>query len=173
VAVFDTQVGEAFVGEGAEAAHLNTLLGAKGSAVETAWATSLATPSAGYARFVAVLQPGRPVKPMTLFVPKADVREGDHQRLTWGAAQAGVAGGVLDAVAEGIIDAAFVDELLLIAAVWVDWEAADAALVYVNNREATTAALRAGAQRLPQTEELLALRDEPFNPFFGGSAEGG
>lgn len=167
---FRTQIGEAFIGEGAEAAHLNTVLGAKGGPVETAWATSLATPTIGHARFVAVLQPGLPVKPVTLFVPKADVREGSHQRMTWGAAQAGVASGVADAVHEGIIDAATVDDLLLIAAVWVDWEAEDAALVYVNNRRATTESLRAGSLSLPTTTDVLAARDEATNPFFGGSS---
>lgn len=167
---FRTQIGEAFVGTGAEAAHLNTVLGAKGGPVETAWVSSLATPTPGQARFVTVLRPGLPVKPMTLFVPKADVREGDHQRMTWGAAQAGVAGGVLDAVAEGTIDPALVDDLLLIAAVWVDWEASDAALVYVNNREATLEALRAGTTGFPDLDELLAAREHPENPFFGGPA---
>ena len=75
---FATEVGEGFAGEGPEAAHLNTVLGAKGGPVEIAWATSLATPSSGHGRFVVVLQPNLPVKPITLFVPKAEVREERH-----------------------------------------------------------------------------------------------
>lgn len=44
---FVTQIGEAFVGAGAEAAHLNTVLGEKGGPVEVAWVTALATPAPG------------------------------------------------------------------------------------------------------------------------------
>jgi 5,6,7,8-tetrahydromethanopterin hydro-lyase len=93
-----------------------------------------------------VLRPNLPVKPMTLFVNKADVRGERHAALTWGPAQAGVAGGVADAVADDVIPAAEIDGLLLIAAVWVDWDAADEPRVYANNRVATRAALEAGAE---------------------------
>ena len=37
-------IGESFVGEGAEAAHINTVLGARRAPVGTAWATALADP---------------------------------------------------------------------------------------------------------------------------------
>ena len=36
------QLGEAFVGEGANAAHVNTVLGGRDGSVGTAWATALA-----------------------------------------------------------------------------------------------------------------------------------
>ena len=54
------QIGESFVGVGGEAAHLNTVLGDREGPVGQAWATALATPSAGHAPFVVVLQPGLP-----------------------------------------------------------------------------------------------------------------
>ena len=163
---FVTQIGEAFVGEGAEAAHINTVLGAKGGPVETAWANALATPRQGHAAFVTVVQPGLAVKPLTLFVYKAALAGDTHSRLTWGAAQAGVAGGVLDAVADGIVAADLADDLLLIAAVWVDPAATDEGGVYANNRTATLEALRAGWDRQPPLDQLLAARERPFNPFF-------
>jgi 5,6,7,8-tetrahydromethanopterin hydro-lyase len=159
-------IGESFVGEGAEAAHINTVLGDRTGPVGTAWATALATPSAGHAPFVAVLQPGVPVKPLTLFVNKAAIAGDEHGTLTWGAAQAGVAGGVADAVADGIISAADAEAFVLIAAVWVNPAARDAALVYANNRAATKAALRAAARSLPELAEVLATRAEPSNPFY-------
>ncbi len=163
---FATQVGEAFVGSGPNAAHLNTVLGAKGGPVETAWATSLATPSAGFARFVVVARPGFPAKPMTVFVPKAAVSGEVHERMTWGPAQAGVAGGVADAVAAGSVPRALADDLLLIAAVWVDPAADDADQVYANNRAATAQALAAGAAGLPTVDDVLAAAEHPANPFF-------
>jgi 5,6,7,8-tetrahydromethanopterin hydro-lyase len=161
-----TQVGEAYVGAGAEAAHVNTVLGKKGGPVETAWVTALATPRSGHVAFVVVARPGFPAKPATLFVNKAELDGDEHTRLTWGAAQAGVAAGVLSAVADDVIDAGDVDDLLLVAAVWVDPRAADEALVYANNREATRRALEAGARRLPRLDEVLAVAEEPSNPFY-------
>ena len=157
-------IGEAFVGEGADAAHVNTVLGAREGPVGTAWATALATPSTGHAPFLTVLQPGLPVQPPTLFVNKAAIASDEHGRLTWGAAQAGVAGGVVDAVEAGVVAAAEVLDLVLIAAVWVNPEATDEEAVYANNREATAAALSAGRRGDPPVDQLLGL--EPANPFF-------
>jgi 5,6,7,8-tetrahydromethanopterin hydro-lyase len=159
-------IGESFIGDGAEAAHINTVLGPRDGPVGTAWATALATPSAGHAPFVAVLRPGIPVKPLTLFVNKAAIAGDEHGTLTWGAAQAGVAAGVADAVADGIIAVPDVDELVLIAAVWVNPAARNADLVYANNRAATKAALHAAARSLPELADVLAARAEPWNPFY-------
>jgi 5,6,7,8-tetrahydromethanopterin hydro-lyase len=145
---------------------VNTVLGRKGGPVEIAWATALATPRQGHIPFVMVVRPNMPVKPATLFVNKADIRGDRHAELTWGAAQAGVAQGVLEAVADGTIPAGEVDDLILIAAVWVDWAADDEEAIYSGNVEATRGALAAGAEGRPAIEELLGLRGEPENPFF-------
>ena len=160
------QIGESFVGSGANAAHVNTVLGPRAGPVGAAFATALATPTHGHAPFVAVVRPGLPAKPFTLFVNKAELRGDEHARLTWGPAQAGVAGGVVDAVAEGVIPGSEVDELVLIAAVWVDWDATDADEVYGNNRDATLGALRAGSGYEPTLDEVVAARSTPWNPFF-------
>jgi 5,6,7,8-tetrahydromethanopterin hydro-lyase len=160
------EIGESFVGEGAEAAHLNTVLGPREGPVGTAWATALATPTAGHAPYMVVLQPGLPVKPPTLFVNKAAIAGDDHARLTWGAAQAGVAGGVADALADGVIRTDEVEALVLIAAVWVSPAARDAEAVYRNNRRATREALAAGRAGTPAAAEVLAARAHPWNPFF-------
>jgi len=163
---FTTQIGEAFVGSGPEAAHLNTVLGGKGGPVETAWVTALATPRAGHAAFLTTVRPGIPAKPMTLFVNKATLEHDAHARVTWGPAQAGVASGVLWAVADGIVEAGLVDDLVLIAAVWVDPAAADESLVYDNNRMATREALAAGATRTPTLEAALEYRDRALNAYY-------
>jgi 5,6,7,8-tetrahydromethanopterin hydro-lyase len=160
------RIGESFVGEGANAAHVNTVLGDRDGPVGVAWATALATPRPGHTPFVAVVVPGTPVKPMTLFVNKATIDGAEHGTLTWGAAQAGVACGVADAVSEGIISEADADRQVLIAAVWVNPAASDAGLVYANNRAATREALRAGATGLPALADVLGAREHPSNPYF-------
>ncbi len=161
-----TQIGESFVGEGAEAAHVNTVLGTVGSPVETAWVTALATPRPGHVAFVATVQPGVAVRPFTLFVNKAPVEGERHSSLTWGAAQAGVAAGVMDAVAEGTVPGAEAEALLLIAAVWVNPQAADERAVFDNNKAATLGALRAGREGRPAVADALAARHVPFNAYY-------
>jgi 5,6,7,8-tetrahydromethanopterin hydro-lyase len=153
VSAYRTQIGEAFVGDGAEAAHVNTVLGAYGGPVETAWVSALAQPSAGHT-------------PFALFVNKAAIANDRHASLTWGAAQAGVAKGAADAVAHGTIDAREVDDLLLIAAVWVNPDASGAQLVFENNAASTIGALRAGARNAPALDAVLAARGAPWNPYF-------
>jgi 5,6,7,8-tetrahydromethanopterin hydro-lyase len=164
-------IGESFIGEGADAAHINTVLGRKEGPVGTAWASALATPSQGHTPFVAVIRPGLPAKPFTLFINKAPIASPGHGDLTWGAAQAGVAAGVADAVADGVIDRADCSDLVLIAAVWVNPAAADAEAVYRNNRAATLAALQAGLRSEPHLDDVLAARDRPANPYYTAPAE--
>ena len=159
------QVGEAFVGRSPNAAHVNTVLGDKDGPVGTAWATALATPRQGHAAFVVAYQPGLAVKPATLFVNKAAIGGERHGTLTWGAAQAGVALGVTEAVRAGTVPSGDVDDLLLIAAVWVDPEADDEDAVYEHNAEATRVALEAGARGLPRVEDVLGA-GEPWSFFF-------
>jgi 5,6,7,8-tetrahydromethanopterin hydro-lyase len=160
-------IGEGFAGDGVNAAHVNTVLGARNGPVGTAWATALATPSAGHAPFVVVAAPNVPVKPMTLFVNKAtvDPAADRHGRLTWGAAQAGVAGGVMAALRKGVVLAGDAHDLVLIAAVWVNPAADDEEAVYENNAAATLAALVAGRDELPSIQTVLDA-GEPRNPYF-------
>ncbi len=160
------QIGESFIGDGNEAAHVNTVLGDRSGPVGTAWASALASPSRGHAPFVAVIRPGLLVQPPTLFVNKAAIAGERHAEMTWGAAQAGVAAGVVDSLAEDIIATDRIGKLLLIAAVWVSPNAADAKAVFTNNRESTRLALLAGVRGDPTVEELLAARDDPWNPFY-------
>jgi len=161
-----TQIGEGFVGEGPHAAHVNTVLGRKGGPVETAWVTAMSTPRAGHVPFVAVLQPNLAVKPLTLFVNKAPLTDDDHSRLTWGAGQAGVAVGVTESVAAGVVPEEEADDLLVVAAVWINPAARDEEAIFANNRAATRAALEAGTRAAPTVADVLARVADPSNPYF-------
>ena len=158
------QIGESFIGSGADAAHVNVVLGDRSGPVGGAWATALATPSAGHIPFVVVAHPGLPVQPFTLFVNKATITNDTHARITWGAAQAGVAAGVIDALEAAIIT--IPSELVLIAAVWVDPNAVSEDAVFTNNREATYGALSLAVAGLPAEDDVLAAKDDIWNPFF-------
>lgn len=162
-----TLIGESFIGEGANAAHTNLVLGRKGGPVETAWVTALASPSAGHVPFVTVVRPSVPVKPLTLFVSKAAPGGDLHQRAIWGSAQAGVAAGITDAVTQGLIDRADVDELLIIAAVWVNPDVDDLDESYRNQRAAAYGAVAAAIAKAPRVDEVLAAAAEGvWNPFY-------
>jgi len=117
---------------------------------------------------VAVIEPGTAVRPFTLFVNKATIASERHGTLTWGAAQAGVAAGVLAAVADGVIPPSLVADALIVAAVWVNPDAGDEQAVYRNNRDATLGALRAGRDGRPGVADALAARHHPHNAYFEG-----
>jgi len=159
-------IGESFVGTGVNAAHVNTVLGPREGPVGSAWVTALATPRPGFAAFVAIAQPGVAVVPPTLFVNTAASDGETHGKLTWGAAQAGVARGVGLALEEGVIDRSEAGDLVLIAAVWVNPSADATQAVYENNVSATLRALRNGMSGGPGLDEFLAAARAPFNPYF-------
>lgn len=161
-----TLVGESFVGEGANAAHINVILGKKGGPAETAWATALAAPRMGHSPFVVVIRPGVPVLPFTLFANKAAPASDRHGEMTWGPAQAGVAAGVTAAVDEGLIPTGEVRNLLCIMAAWVNPEANDADAVYEHNRTAAHGAIQAAVRESPALDEVLQYLDTPANPFY-------
>lgn len=159
-------IGESFVGDGVNAAHINVVLGRRDGPVGTAWATALATPSAGHAPFVAVAAPGIPVVPPTLFVNKAAITGTVHGNMTWGPAQAGVAKGVGQALEESVIDIDAVGDLVLIVAVWVNPSADDEDQVFHNNEVAAHEALQKAVKGLPTASEFVTAAQKPFNPFF-------
>lgn len=164
------QIGESFVGDGVNAAHVNTVFGHREGPAGVAWASALATPSQGHVPFVTVLRPSLPVKPLTLFVTKAAPAGDAHGLLIWGPAQAGIAAGVADALAAGTITREQADSHVVIAAVWVNPAADDAEAVYANNRESARTAIENGARSLPATDDVIAARDTPSNPFFTPNA---
>jgi 5,6,7,8-tetrahydromethanopterin hydro-lyase len=92
--------------------------------------------------------------------------------MTWGAAQLGIAQGVLDAVADGVLEAKAADELVLLVAVWVDPSAHDEAAVKEANRNATRAAVADALTAHPSSVvlDVAARREQAHNAFFG---EGG
>jgi 5,6,7,8-tetrahydromethanopterin hydro-lyase len=158
-------IGEGFVGEGINAAHINTVMGKRSGPVGTAWATALATPRVGHVPFVAVASPGSPILPFTLFVNKSTIENDAHGVLTWGAAQAGLAAGVGQAHIDGHMPGD-VDEYVLIAAVWVNPAANDEEAVFANNRAATLSALAMARSGVTDVADAIASMVNPSNPYF-------
>lgn len=153
-----TVVGEGTEGSGSSAARVTVVIGDRNGPVGAAWATALATPTAGHEPFVVMARPGLPVKPWTLFVNTATVATADHATLTVGAAHAGVAAGIIEAVGTRLLAAEPAEYALMIASVWVDPVAslAHQDAIFINNRVATVNSLRSAMVSGPTVAQVLA-----------------
>ena len=159
-------IGSGSEGSGTSLALVDIVLGDSTSPVANAWTTALASPSAGHTPFVVQAEPGLPVKPFTLFVPKVTSSGFDHEAVTHGAAQAGVAAGVIDALRTGVVPVDVAQSALLICSVWVDSAATavHADLVFANNRAATLEALDAAGHDWPPVERFIDAPTRVWNP---------
>lgn len=159
-------IGESFIGSGPNAAHINAIVGPRSGPVGAAWASALSSPTQGHLPFMVVLQPGVPVKPMTAFINKADLRGEAHEHMTWGPAQAGVAKGVQECLLEGILPAEAENNWCVIVAVWVNWSANDPDQVFANNYQAAKGAVQAALCQEPSLEVVRAAAGAVHNPFY-------
>jgi 5,6,7,8-tetrahydromethanopterin hydro-lyase len=167
----DGRIGEAWSGEAPNGSHINLVVARRGSPTAAAIVGALASPSPGHVPFLACPEPGSVVRPMTVVVNKSTIDGERLGRMTWGAAQLGIAQGVLDAVAEGLLPAESVDETVLLVAVWVDPDADDESAVKEANRAAARAAVAdaLAAHSAASVMEVVAARERAHNAFFGGS----
>jgi 5,6,7,8-tetrahydromethanopterin hydro-lyase len=166
----DGRIGEAFSGEVPNGSHINVVIARRGSPTAAALTGALASPRPGHLPFLACLRPGTLVRPVTIIVNKSTLEGETLPRLTWGAAQLGIAQGVLDAVADGTLPAHDAAELVLLVAVWVDPAAHDETAVRLANREATHLAVSdAVAPPAPEAVQALAARrDHAGNAYYTG-----
>jgi formaldehyde-activating enzyme len=168
----DGRIGEGWGGVSPNGAHLNVVLARRGSPTAAAAVGMLAHPTAGHTPVLVCVGPDQqsyePVFPPTLMMNKATALEERHQRMTWGAAQLGIGQGVLDAVADGLVEAT--QELVVLVAVWIDAAADDETAV----REAARAGMRKAVGMCVQGRDAAAVqrlvdeRDRLRNPFYGG-----
>jgi 5,6,7,8-tetrahydromethanopterin hydro-lyase len=166
----DGRIGEAWSGEVPNGSHINVVLGRRGSPTAAAAAAALANPRPGHVPFLACLGPGVVVRPTTIVVNKSTIESEALGAITWGAAQLGIAQGVLDAVADGVLDAGEAAEVVVLVAVWVDPSAHDETAVRSANREAMRAAI-ADALNPPAADAVRALadrRESAANAYYRG-----
>jgi 5,6,7,8-tetrahydromethanopterin hydro-lyase len=160
----DGRIGEAWAGETPDGCHVNVVLARRGSATAAAAVGALAGPSPGHTPSLVCLGPGNLVRPATIFVNKTTIEDERLGRLTWGAAQLGVGQGVLDVVADGILPT---DDVIVLAAVWIDPGAGDETVLRRAARQAMRTAI-ADALEPGDAAELIAGREQATNGFYGG-----
>ncbi len=162
---FHLRVGEALAGKESEVAHIDLLLGKKDGPVGEAYAKAKAAPTPGHEPLVAILEPNLAVKPVTLIVPTVTIRSMRQASMIYGPAQAAVAKAVADSLADGIMPKEAVDDLIIIANVFVHPAAVDRQRVYINNYKAMRHAIRKAMEGRPTTEEILENRNRSKHPF--------
>jgi 5,6,7,8-tetrahydromethanopterin hydro-lyase len=166
----DGRIGEGWAGTAPNGSHINVVVGRRGSPTAAAIVAALGSPRPGHLPFLACLALGEVVRPATVIVNKASFAGAEHERLTWGAAQLGIAQGVLDAVADGLLPAGEAAELVLLVPVWVDPAAHDETALRAAAREATRNAI-ADAVSPPSRDAALALaarRESASNAYYRG-----
>jgi formaldehyde-activating enzyme len=168
----DGRIGQGWGGVSPNGSHVNVVLARRGSAAAAAVISTLALPAPGHTPVLICVGPTQPdyepVWPPTVMINKNTVRDEHHESLTWGAAQLGIGQGVLDAVADGLIEAS--GDLIVLVSVWVNSTASDETAIRLANREATRAAIEECVKgRAPAAvERLVAERDTLTNPFYSG-----
>src|ERR671925_1807988 len=116
-------IGEALAGDGNEIAHIDLLIGDKAGPVGHAFATALADQKQGHSNLLAVLTPNLICKPAAVLITKVTIKGADQAVQMFGPAQKAVAKAVADSVAEGVIPRGEVDDLVIVAGVFIHWDA--------------------------------------------------
>jgi 5,6,7,8-tetrahydromethanopterin hydro-lyase len=159
-------IGEALSGEGNEIAHIDLLIGDKDGPVGAAFANALADQKAGHSNLLAVLTPNLICKPATVLITKVTIKGAGQAVQMFGPAQKAVAKAVADSVAEGIIAKGDVDKLVIIAGVFIHWDAKDDSKIYKYNYEATKLSIQRAMRGEPKIEEILSKKDTVKHPIF-------
>jgi len=162
---FKLRVGEALAGKDAEVAHIDLLLGLKVGPLGEAYAKAKATPSAGHEPLLAILEPNLMVKPVTVIIPTVTIRSMRQASMVYGPAQTAVAKAVADSVADGTIPKGAVDDLIILASVFVHPTAVDRQRVYINNYKAMRHAIRKAVEGRPTVDEMLENKERSKHPF--------
>ena len=161
-------VGESLVGDGNEVAHVDLLLGPRGSAVETAYCNALTNNKDGFTTLLALVAPNLMCKPPTILYNKVTIKEARQAVQMFGPAQHAVAKAVADSVAEGVIPANEADDLFVTVGVFIHWDAQDDKKIQKFNYDATKEALARAVKGEPKASEVTAQKDTVKHPFAAG-----
>ncbi|MFC5352752.1 MULTISPECIES: formaldehyde-activating enzyme [Azospirillum] len=158
-------VGEALVGDGNEVAHIDLIIGPRGSAAETAFCQTLTNQKEGVNGLLAVLAPNLMVKPSTVMFNKVTIKNAKQAVQMFGPAQRAVALAVAECVQDGTIPADEADDLFISVGVFIHWQAEDDRKIQDYNHEATKLALKRAIAGSPTAQEMLDGMAAAVHPF--------
>jgi 4-hydroxy-tetrahydrodipicolinate synthase len=153
-------VGEGFAGPPfSEIAHIDLLLGLEDGPVGKAIERALGEPRPGHELKI-INQ-----RPRTMLVPTVTIRTEKASRLVYEDAAAGVNLAIEHSIQQGFLPEDLLDQICLIANVFVHPAAAIRRRVKINNYKAMRGAIRKAIERRPTLEELLNEKEAARHPF--------
>lgn len=158
-------VGEALVGEGNEVAHVDLIMGPRGSAAETAFCNALTNNKDGFTTLLAVVAPNLPAKPNTVMFNKVTIKNGEQATQMFGPAQRAVAMAVADCVEDGTIPADEADDVFVCVGVFIHWMAKDDAKIQDFNYEAVKQAIKHAVAGEPKAADVVKRKKSETHPF--------
>ncbi|WP_018333766.1 formaldehyde-activating enzyme [Actinomycetospora chiangmaiensis] len=168
----DGRFAQGWGGAAPDGVHLNVLLAHRGSPTAAVVASAFTAPSAGFTPVLASVGDTQleyeTLYPPTVIVPKTAPAGERHEKLVFGACAAGIARGVLDVAAEGVLRAD--QDTLVLVSLWLDPAAGDETAVGANARTATSAAVReaVAGRDAAAVDRLVRQRDRVRHPFYDG-----
>ena len=161
------QIGEALMGQGSELAHVDLMIGDKLGPVGQAFANGLTQLSAGHTPLLSVIRPNLPPKPSTLIIPKVTVKNMEQAAKIFGPAQSAVAKAVADSVEEGVILKEQVENIVIVASVFIHPEAKDYNKIYRYNYGATKLAIKRAMESFPDIDRVLEESNKSTHAIMG------
>ena len=158
-------VGESLVGDGNEVAHIDLLIGPRGSAVESAFANALVNNKDGFTSLLAGVAPNLVTKPATVLFNKVTIKGAKQAVQMFGPAQRGVAMAVADSVEDGTIPADEADNLFICVGVFIHWLAEDDKKIQDYNYQATRESIKRAVTGVPTAAEVVAKKGTAAHPF--------
>ena len=157
-------VGESLVGDGNEVAHIDLIIGPRGTPAETAFANSLTNNKDGFTALLAVVAPNLMTKPATCMFNKVTIKGAKQAVQMFGLAQAAVARAVTECVEDGTIPADEADDIFICVGVFIHWDADDNKRIYDYNFEATKMAIKNAVSGEPKAQDVVAKKatEHPF-----------
>ena len=160
-------VGEALVGDGAELAHIDLLMGEKEGPIGSAFANAISQLSVGHTPLLAVVRPNLLTKPVTLVIPKVTLKDMHQVNEMFGPVQAAVAKAVADSLEEGAFGSADTEDLVILCSAFVHPEAKDYNKLYRFNYGATKLAITRAMEKFPDNKTLIKEKDRAAHAIMG------
>ena len=158
-------VGESLVGEGNEVAHIDLLIGPRGSAAEVAFCNTLTNNKDGFTSLLAVVAPNLPCKPNTVMFNKVTIKGAKQAVQMFGPAQAAVARAVADSVEDGTIPSGEADDVFVLVGVFIHWDAKNDQKIYDYNYQAVKESIERAIKGTPTAKEVVSQKSSAEHPF--------
>jgi 5,6,7,8-tetrahydromethanopterin hydro-lyase len=158
-------VGESLVGDGNEVAHIDLIIGPRGSPAEITFCRTLTSQREGVNGLLAVVAPNLQCKPNTVMFNKVTIKGAKQAVQMFGPAQYAVAKAVMDCVKDGTIPVAEADDLFICVGVFIHWQAEDDKKIQQFNYEATKQALKRAVAGEPTAHQALEQYEKVSHPF--------